>query len=901
MNRVLLCAVFLVGSYLFSAPYANGQEGGCGGTVYEVSIVGYNNQPSSRYVFGFEATAVDYFAAICYDPEIYGYLDQICSPNGEGTLGYGHRVGYAEWIPAVVYLFSSQYHSDTNYTSLGEHYIRHWFYGTRYYLNYTGVCITTPPPSCGPTGENGPADQCPGPTPTPTPIPTPPTVQIQEVGFTTGNYTIRRWASYPNVVNITNPTWVRNDSNNANNPVAYKKGTNPTVTAKLTITPTPSRSIDTLVRIKLGGNVITTQNTAVTLTSNTVTVTGIPIRAISTQSASGLESQASVKKGTYNFDWEISFDNAQSWQSIGSSEGHIIYWTYGDVVEPSGCDTDATKRNCLFVNNLGDKDWPGLYDLALAKAIDGLDAAAQTAQTPDAIAKSLAYNIDDKIDYNPGDDSAILEHPLKAYTVGAGVQCSVNANLLRGLLRSIGINNSEAIYLWGGKPNNTTKREDEIGGKTYGYKVRTFNPNLPGSHADYYYSFQAIRPESNEGSVIVPKDPDFTFHTMVKVWDDPDNTTTNLAARYYDPSYAKRLKAHPPTYPDDYPYVNSNLRFKKAFNLDNHDQHSKDPPVLNDDTKPYVVRALRQNLCLPNGTNICPASNTIISNKIETHIATALFKTSDFDGQGVATFSVWRPSNGTWYTHDSYANSYQYSQLGQSGDKPVPGDYDGDGITDYAVFRPSDGNWYILQSDTQTLSVIHWGVATDKPVSGDFDGDGKSDTAVYRGGVWYVRRSSDGSMLAVTFGLSDDKPVSADFDGDGKTDIAVYRPQNGTWYWLRSSDGGFSSTQFGVSEDIPVTGDYDGDGKSDIAVFRPSNRVWYLLRSTEGFTSVQVGTSGDIPVPGDYDGDAKTDIALWSPSNGHWLVVNSSDGTTTEDYWGGQAFGDVAVSAAFTY
>jgi len=212
MRKIFLCAVFLFGSYLFFAPTEASAQ--CNGYVYTVSIVGYKNQPPQQYVFGFEAEAIDYYLAICYDPEIYGYLDEICSPNGEGALDYDHDIGFAEWIPAQVFLFSTQYHSNSHYTSLGDLWLRHWYYGTRYYLGYTGVCIGTPPP-CDPISGNGAAVPCSTipPTPTPTPTPTPPTVQVQEVGFT-GDHLIRRFGAnldppqYIDNPDGSTPTWV---------------------------------------------------------------------------------------------------------------------------------------------------------------------------------------------------------------------------------------------------------------------------------------------------------------------------------------------------------------------------------------------------------------------------------------------------------------------------------------------------------------------------------------------------------------------------------------------------------------------------------------------------------------------------------------------------------------------
>lgn len=106
---------------------------------------------------------------------------------------------------------------------------------------------------------------------------------------------------------------------------------------------------------------------------------------------------------------------------------------------------------------------------------------------------------------------------------------------------------------------------------------------------------QAIRPESNEGSVRVSKDPHFTFHAMVKIFGLPDSSASNLNARYYDPSYAKRLQADPTRY-SDYPYTNNNLMFRKVANLDDPNPRNH-RFVENNETEPFVVRAFPLIIC----------------------------------------------------------------------------------------------------------------------------------------------------------------------------------------------------------------------------------------------------------------------------------------------------------------
>jgi uncharacterized delta-60 repeat protein len=228
---------------------------------------------------------------------------------------------------------------------------------------------------------------------------------------------------------------------------------------------------------------------------------------------------------------------------------------------------------------------------------------------------------------------------------------------------------------------------------------------------------------------------------------------------------------------------------------------------------------------------------------------------ADFDGDGKTDIAIFRPSSGIWVYRSSANNSQNVITWGQNGDIPLPSDFNGDGKVDFIVYRPSSRTWYrYINGTSSQYSFVGFGAVGDKPVIGDFDGDGKSDPAVFRpsSGEWfYAASSQSGVHLRVAqWGLASDKLVPADYDGDGKTDAAIYR--NGLWAIYNSSNGSNTILTFGQAGDIPVAADYDGDGKADVAVYRPSNGAWYLLRSTQGFSAITFGTNGDIPIPSAY-------------------------------------------------
>lgn len=278
-----------------------------------------------------------------------------------------------------------------------------------------------------------------------------------------------------------------------------------------------------------------------------------------------------------------------------------------------------------------------------------------------------------------------------------------------------------------------------------------------------------------------------------------------------------------------------------------------------------------------------PAANNAgpytLTMKDVTVAAPATRRKFDFDRDGKANISLFRPSTASWYITRSqvlgsiFPPQFSTVQFGLTTDVIVPEDYDGDGTTDIAVYR--DGIWYWINSSDQSFNAFPFGLPADIPQPADYDGDGRAELAVFRSGLWYTFNLSNGQSTAFQFGLAGDKPVAADYDADGRADYAVFR--NGIWYLQGSTIGPYGS-QWGLATDILVPADYDGDDRTDLAVFRDG--TWYI-QGVQPFSprpasvQFQFGSPGDSPVPADYQGNGLVQIAVFR--QGTWYVRTRSN------------------------
>ena len=94
--------------------------------------------------------------------------------------------------------------------------------------------------------------------------------------------------------------------------------------------------------------------------------------------------------------------------------------------------------------------------------------------------------------------------------------------------------------------------------------------------------------------------------------------------------------------------------------------------------------------------------------------------TGDFDRDGRADLTIFRPATGQWLGIDpATLNPTMNRQWGLNGDTPLAHDFDGDGAADTTVFRPASAEWFIVFSSAPNgpTKYLQWGLGnSDQPL-----------------------------------------------------------------------------------------------------------------------------------------------------------------------------------------
>ena len=238
----------------------------------------------------------------------------------------------------------------------------------------------------------------------------------------------------------------------------------------------------------------------------------------------------------------------------------------------------------------------------------------------------------------------------------------------------------------------------------------------------------------------------------------------------------------------------------------------------------------------------------------------------NFSSTSGSDLAVFRNDFGIHYIREydstrTFANATAY-QWGLNGDTPIGNcDVNNDGLDEIIVWRPSNGTWFtrLSAADSSTFSTaesFQWGLFGDTPIAVDYDMDNKCDYAIFRDGTFFITLSSEdrGEAAVIPWGSTGDIPVPGQWTSDTITDLAVFRPSSGSWIVRESNLAGLKSEVYswGIAGDFAIPGDFDGDDKTDLAVYRPSNQTWFIRTSSSEFANtlvIQFGVNAnDIPV-----------------------------------------------------
>ncbi|MFG1675451.1 hypothetical protein [Micromonospora sp. NPDC049282] len=256
---------------------------------------------------------------------------------------------------------------------------------------------------------------------------------------------------------------------------------------------------------------------------------------------------------------------------------------------------------------------------------------------------------------------------------------------------------------------------------------------------------------------------------------------------------------------------------------------------------------------------------------------------------------TWTAGNAGLYTPVRYDNILEDVS---PEDVPISGDWNGDGVDTVGVFRPSTSTFYLRDTnsgDATRIFKFGHGPSGDIPIAGNWDNTGGDSVGVYRpsNSTFYLTNGTTSSTNDTDYefkfghGPSGDQPVAGNWDNTRGDSVGVFRPSTSTWYLTNGTTSTDYEFKFGhgPSGDQPVAGDWNNNGYDSVGVFRPTNSTWYLTNGTTTATNTTDhefifghGPSGDIAVPGRWIKNSNTTPGVRRPGNNTVYLRNTNNG-----------------------
>lgn len=273
-------------------------------------------------------------------------------------------------------------------------------------------------------------------------------IRIKEIGFKNdhlmktwedGDVTLQKLIDFPDG---STSTWILKDPS-YQLPVAYTQGSALTMFAIVEVTPaTFSNSWSATLRAKVSGQVIASEEFNLSVGYEGAARPGLVDDIVTTAIDSG------VGKKSYTISFDIAGDSvgipAPEWQQLDSAT-QLFYWT---VASPAA--------SPLFTNQNG-REYSDLYDKAVDWACGSVcggvigspeivPVSLVLVTDTETIVRAINRAIDTAAEYNPAANHSTV-HPLQLMkSIDKSGQCADNANLLTGLLRSIGVDADTEYY-----------------------------------------------------------------------------------------------------------------------------------------------------------------------------------------------------------------------------------------------------------------------------------------------------------------------------------------------------------------------------------------------------------------------------------------------------------------------